>query len=1041
MVTVAAGVAIGAPQQDAAGVDRAAGSVTADGILSHVKALAADDKEGRAPGTTGEERTVAYLVEQFKRLGLKPGNPDGTYVQRVPLTAFMGRPEGWFDVKGTRMPIVFPDEAVAVARQGLPEVSVANSEMVFVGYGVVAPEIGWDDFKGVDVRGKTLVMLVGDPPVPDPGDPSKLDPKTFGGAAMTYYGRWTYKYEIAAKKGAAAAILIHETGPAGYPYDVVRGSWGRENFGLDAPGEADRHARVDMWITLDRAKALLAACGLDVDTLKSRAVSRQFVPVPLGATATLTVTNTVRKIASQNVMARLEGSDPLLRNEFVMYSAHWDSFGRNASLAGDQIFNGALDNGSGMATMLAMAEAFTKLPVPPKRSLLFLAPTAEESAMLGAKYYASHPLWPLARTVADINMDIMNFWGRTRAIVSIRFGMTTLDEVLAAEAAKQDRVVLPDPESEKGYFYRSDHFEFAKLGVPALHFLHPGAEYRGKPADYGQQMRDRYTTQGYHKVTDEVRDDWDLSGAVEDAVLLFRTGFDVAQGPARPLWKPGTEFRAVQEELLKTPPREIASSVREYRLAHETAIVGELTALLALPNIAADAADMHRNAAALKAMLERRGVGVRFLEVKDRGPIIIGSLPAPGATRTLVFYAHYDGQHVDASAWTGTKPFEPALRTASIAAGGQLRPFPAAGTPYEDDWRIYGRSASDDKSPIVAMLAAIDALAGRGIPRTVNLKFVLDSEEEAGSPGLTQVIPGHAALVAGDVLITGDGPVHATGRPLVFFGNRGILEFQLTVYGPVRGLHSGHYGNWAPNPAMRLSQLLASMKGPDGRVLVAGFYDDVVALSDREKAAIAAMPNVDADLIRELQFGEPDGGGRTLADLIGEPSLNIRGLRSAYVGDQSQNVVPEKAEASIDVRLVKDVQPTRQFDRIVAHIEKQGYFVVRDRAPTADERRAHARVVRVDYGGGYPATRTSMDLPVSVAITRAIGDAFGDVVRQPTLGGSAPMHIFSGLGMPVVGVPIVNYDNSQHAQDENLRIGHFWRGIETCAVLLAGLSW
>ena len=222
-----------------------------------------------------------------------------------------------------------------------------------------------------------------------------------------------------------------------------------------------------------------------------------------------------------------------------MYSAHWDSFGRNPSLTGDQIFNGALDNGSGMALMLAMAEAFTKLPVPPKRSILFLAPTAEESAMLGAKYYASQPLWPLARTVADINMDIMNFWGRTRAIVSIGFGMTTLDEVLAAEAAKQDRVVLPDPESEKGYFYRSDHFELAKLGVPALHFLHPGAEYRGKPADYGQQMRDRYTTQGYHKVTDEVRDDWDLSGAVEDAVLLFRTGLDVAQSRGAPRLEAG----------------------------------------------------------------------------------------------------------------------------------------------------------------------------------------------------------------------------------------------------------------------------------------------------------------------------------------------------------------------------------------------------------------------------------------------------------------------------------------------------------------------
>jgi acetylornithine deacetylase/succinyl-diaminopimelate desuccinylase-like protein len=489
------------------------------------------------------------------------------------------------------------------------------------------------------------------------------------------------------------------------------------------------------------------------------------------------------------------------------------------------------------------------------------------------------------------------------------------------------------------------------------------------------------------------------------------------------------------------PPREIAALVREYRKANEPAIIGELTTLLAIPNIAADEANMRRNAALLRSMLERRGATVRFLEIPGRGPIILGDLPAPAAARTLVFYAHYDGQPVDPAAWSGTKPFEPALRTDSLAAGGQLRPFPPQGTPYQDDWRIYARAASDDKSPIVALLAAVDALAARKLPRTINLKVVLDSEEETGSPGLQRVIPANAALVAGDVLITGDGPVHPSGRPLLFFGNRGIVEFQLTVYGPVRALHSGHYGNWAPNPAMRLAQLLASMKAPNGRVLVDGFYDDVAALSARERAAVAALPAIDADLIRELQFGEPEGGGRSLAELIGEPSLNIRGMRSAYVGAQSQNVVPDKAEASSDVRLVKDIQPARQFERVIAHIEKQGYFVVRGREPTADERRGHARVARVDYGSGYPATRTSMDLPASLTVTRAVEEAFGDVVKQPTLGGSAPMHIFDRLGLPVIGVPIVNYDNNQHSQDENLRVGHFWRGIETYAVLLAGLRW
>jgi Zn-dependent M28 family amino/carboxypeptidase len=551
VVSLAAGSAIGYCRSMPAPVDAVEPVITANRILGYVKALAADEMEGRAPGTAGEDRTVAYLVDQFTRLGLKPGNPDGTYVQRVPLMAFTGRPDGWFDVKGRRVPLAFPDEAIAVSRQGLADVSVANAEMVFVGYGVVAPELGWDDFKGIDVRGKAIVMLVGDPPVPDPRDASKLDPAVFGGAAMTYYGRWTYKYEIAARKGAAAAILIHETGPAGYPYDVVKAGGVREIYGLDAAGEAARHAAVDMWITLDRARTLLAACGFEFDALKARAAGRQFVPVALGATVSLAVKNSIRKITSRNVIARLEGSDPVLRDEFVMYSAHWDGFGRNTTLAGDQILNGALDNGSGMAMMLAIAEAFAKLPVAPKRSILFLAPTAEESGLLGAKHYASHALWPLERTLADINMDIMNFWGRTRAIVSIGYGMSTLDDVLAAEAARQGRVVMPDPEPEKGYFYRSDHFELAKLGVPALHFLHPGAEYRDKPVDYGQTMRDQYTTQAYHKVTDEVRDDWDLGGAVEDAVLLFRTGQRVAQGAERPRWKPGTAFEAVQQELWK----------------------------------------------------------------------------------------------------------------------------------------------------------------------------------------------------------------------------------------------------------------------------------------------------------------------------------------------------------------------------------------------------------------------------------------------------------------------------------------------------------
>lgn len=1047
MLVIAAAVVATARSAGAPTPAQADTGARAARILSWVAALASDELEGRAPGTPGEAKTVAYLVEQFKALGLRPGNPDGTYTQEVPLIAFTGTTTASYSAAGRRVALVPSDDYIAVSRQGRTRVSVAGSDLVFVGYGVVAPEHGWDDYKGLDVRGKTLVMLVGDPPVPDPANPGRLDPGVFRGAAMTYYGRWPYKYEIAAAKGAAATLIVHETGPAGYGWDVVR-NMGRENFNVAAPDLADRHAPVDAWIHLDRARDLFAQGGLDYDALKAAAATPGFRPVALGATFDATVTNTIRPVKSANVVALLEGSDPALRHECVVYSAHWDHFGRNPAFEGDQILNGALDNASGVAEMLAIAERLSRMSPGPRRSILFLSPTAEEATMLGARHYARNPLWPLERTLANINLDIMNFWGPTRAIVSIALGLTTLDEILAAEAAKQGRIVLPDPESEKGYFYRSDHFELAKQGVPALHFLHPGAEYRDRPAGYGQQKRDDYTTNHYHKVSDDVKADWDLRGAVEDVDLLTAVGLAVANGSAYPEWKPGAEFKAVRERSLAAgrtagpAPSAVAAQVRAYRVAHEAAIVRELADLLAIPNIATDHANIRRNADALKAMLERRGVRVQFFPIAGRGPVVFGELPAPGATKTVVFYAHYDGQPVDEAAWTGSKPFEPLLRTNSIEAGGQARPFPPAGTPYEDDWRIYARSASDDKSPIVALVGALDALAAAGIPRAVNLKFILDSEEEAGSPNLEGALAAHRDLVSGDVLITCDGPVHQSGLPLIFYGNRGITDLDITVYGPVRGLHSGHYGNWAPNPAMRLAQLLASMKDDTGRVRIAGFYDDVVPLTDRERAAIDALPHNDAELKAELQFGEADGAGRRLADLIAVPSLNVRGIRSAYVGGQAQNVVPERAEASLDIRLVKDVLPERQFERVVAHIRGQGYHVVSGREPTPEERRSHPRVARVEFGGGYPATRTSMDLPVSVAVARVLDGAFGGtVVKAPTLGGSVPMHVFDRLGLPVIGVPIVNYDNSQHSHNENLRLGHFWRGIETYAVLMATLAW
>ena len=480
--------------------------------------------------------------------------------------------------------------------------------------------------------------------------------------------------------------------------------------------------------------------------------------------------------------------------------------------------------------------------------------------------------------------------------------------------------------------------------------------------------------------------------------------------------------------------------VRAYRRAHEHGIIGELVELLSIPNIAANTANIQRNAVKLREMLEHRGFRVQFLPIEGRGPVVFGELSTPSATRTVIFYAHYDGQPTDPTRWTDTNPWEPALRTGSHMAGAKLIPFPGEGTPYQDDWRIYARSASDDKSPIVALLAALDALRAKQIPLAVNLKVILDGEEEDGSPNLERVLNAHKELMKGEVLFNADGPVHQSGRPLIAFGNRGVMDVQITVYGPVRPLHSGHYGNWAPNPGMWLAQLLASMKNNDGRVLIEGFYDDVVTLSAREQRALDEMPANDADLMRELQLGSTEGSGKKLVELINQPSLNIRGLRSAYVGAQSQNVIPTEATASLDVRLVKAIDPRRQFERVVTHIRKQGYHVV-DHEPTPEERLAHSRVARVTYGGGYRASRTPMDLPVAQAVARVVEGAAGPTVKMPTMGGSSPMYIIEDLGLPVIGLPIVNHDNNQHSENENLRIGNLWRGMEIFAAILADLRW
>ncbi len=525
-------------------------SIKAEDLLSKIKVLASDEFEGRAPASKGEELTVKYLTDQFKQMGLKPGNPDGTYVQNVPLVGFQSETKATITAKGKPFALKPLVDYIAGSHRLVPDVKVENTDIVFVGYGVVAPEYGWDDYKGLDVKGKTILMLVNDPAVPDPNDPSKLDEKMFKGRAMTYYGRWTYKYEIASEKGAAAAIIVHETGPAGYPFEVVSGSWGRENFEISMPNKNMGRVPVEGWITFDKAKELCSMAGHDLVALKQAAVKKDFRPVPLAAKASFQVHNTLREVDSRNVIAKLEGSDPALKNEYVIYTAHWDHLGRDTSLSGDQIYNGAEDNASGTAALLEIANAYTKLPVPPKRSILFLSVTAEEKGLLGAKYYAENPLYPLKKTLADINMDGINQWGRTKDLGIVGLGNSTLDDVAGDVAKTQGRTLKPDAEPEKGHFYRSDHFEFAKQGVPALD-PDSGTEYIGKPESYSKQKRDQYTEHDYHKVSDEVKPDWDLSGAVEDARLLFEVGYRVSQGDRYPEWKPGTEFKAKREAMLR----------------------------------------------------------------------------------------------------------------------------------------------------------------------------------------------------------------------------------------------------------------------------------------------------------------------------------------------------------------------------------------------------------------------------------------------------------------------------------------------------------
>ncbi len=530
-------------------VAAAAQSISSNNILKHIQVLASDEFAGRGPATPGEGLTVNYLTSEFKKIGLQPGNPNGSWFQEVPMVGVTSTPKVALTLKGQRSELQAPQDFVGWSPQVRAETKIEGSELVFVGYGVEAPEYGWDDFKGVDVRGKTLLMLVNDPPIPDPADPAKLDEAMFKGNAMTYYGRWTYKYEIAAAKGAAAVFLIHETGPAGYPYFVVINSWSRENFMLkDSTEKAISFAA---WMSLDRARQTLQAAGQEFEALKQKAARKDFRPTPLGATLDITVNNTLREVSSRNVLGLLPGKDPARRNEYVIYTAHWDHLGQDPKLQGDQIYNGAMDNASGVACFLEVARAFAQPGATPDRSILFLAVTAEEKGLLGSKYYAEHPLYPLTQTLANINFDGASLFGRRSDLGIVGFGNSTLDDLVAAAARAQGRTVRRELSAEKGFYYRSDHFEFAKVGVPAVYLDKIDGEYPGKPADYAKKKRDEYLDRDYHKVSDEIKPDWDFTGAIDDTQILFLAGHRAATEPRWPEWKPGTEFKARRDEMLR----------------------------------------------------------------------------------------------------------------------------------------------------------------------------------------------------------------------------------------------------------------------------------------------------------------------------------------------------------------------------------------------------------------------------------------------------------------------------------------------------------
>jgi len=523
------------------GVETATEAINEETLKAHTASLSSDEFEGRAPASPGDEKARQYLQDTLASLGLEPGAQDGAWQQRFAIMSITSEaPEVWsFEGQDGSLDLASWDDFIAGSGVQSEKALIDDAELVFVGYGIEAPEYDWDDIKGADLEGKVLLMMNNDP---------DWDPELFEGDRRLYYGRWTYKYEVAARHGAAGAIIIHTTLSAGYPWQVVQASWTGAQFELPAGDEP--RSQVSAWITEEAARSLVAVSGHELDALRESARSRDFQPVPLGITTSLLLNNSIDSVETGNVAGLLEGSDPILKNEVVVYSAHHDHFGiGEPNDEGDNIYNGALDNAAGCGKVLTIADAFTRLPEPPRRSVLFLFVAGEEQGLIGSEYYAKNPTFPPGRIAANVNIDGANIFGRTSDVAYIGFGKSTLDDVVVAAAARQGRTVVGDQFPDRGSFYRSDQFNFSKIGVPAI-YADSGTTYIGRPDGWGKEQAEAWESVHYHQPSDEMADDWNFEGIIEDTVLAFEAGLSIAQTEELPSWTPGDEFEAARIQAL-----------------------------------------------------------------------------------------------------------------------------------------------------------------------------------------------------------------------------------------------------------------------------------------------------------------------------------------------------------------------------------------------------------------------------------------------------------------------------------------------------------